>query len=386
MKNQTPIHIVHYRGDNYGCGFYRQIVPALAVQTAMGSPYSFRITDCLNQIGDGRFYLNDGGVRVVRMQRWYGAQRAKFVTEFLKPLSKKIGFWLVYQIDDVLLYDQIPNYNVAKPHYHPDKVGTSVVQIMSACDFITVTTEQLADLYSTRLNIPRNRFLIIPNYLPRWWIGDSFNYDRQMALYKQTRNKPRIAMACSMNHFDLQNRNNGIDDFSHIVPWMEHHIKKNDIQFIFVGGVPKQLEQYVKTKQIEYQPPSDIFNYPREMQLRKIDLLIAPLANNKFNECKSNIKWLEFSALGIPMAGQNICTYNKYTDNLFNNANDLQNLVDELFHKPTSQKKYSDIIVKNRQIVEKGDKHQPKGYWLENNVNKYIQLYSMNQKAVEIQL
>jgi hypothetical protein len=41
-----------------------------------------------------------------------------------------------------------------------------------------------------------------------------------MSLYKQTKNKPRIAMACSMNHFDIENRNNGIDDFSHIVPWI----------------------------------------------------------------------------------------------------------------------------------------------------------------------
>jgi hypothetical protein len=59
------------------------------------------------------------------------------------------------------------------------------------------------------------------------------------------------------------------------------------------------------------------------MQLRKIDLLLAPLINNAFNRSKSNIKWLEFSALGIPMVGQNMCTYNKYTDNLFDNANDL---------------------------------------------------------------
>jgi hypothetical protein len=91
---------------------------------------------------------------------------------------------------------------------------------MSGCDFITVTTNEIADLYSTSMNIPRNKFIVIPNYLPRWWIGDSYNYDRQMLLYKQTRNKPRIAMACSMNHFDINNQNNGIDDFSHIVPWI----------------------------------------------------------------------------------------------------------------------------------------------------------------------
>ena len=386
MANQVPIHIIHYRSDSFGCGFYRQMVPGMAVQTVLGNPYSIRVTDTMSQICDPKFFLTNGGVRVVRMQRWYGEASAKYFRQFLKPLQKKLGFWLIYQIDDVLLYDQIPNYNVAKPHYHPDKIGTSVVQIMSGCDFITVTTNEIADLYSTSMNIPRNKFIVIPNYLPRWWIGDSYNYDRQMLLYKQTRNKPRIAMACSMNHFDINNQNNGIDDFSHIVPWLQHHIKRNDIQFIFVGGVPKQLQQYVKTKQIEYQPPSDIFNYPREMQLRKIDLLIAPLVDNKFNQCKSNIKWLEFSALGIPMAGQNICTYNKYTDNLFSNANDLQNLVDNLFHKPGSEKRYSDIIVKNRQIVEKGDKYESRGYWLQNNVQKYINVYSMQNKAIEIQL
>lgn len=386
MAGQIPIHAVNYRGDNFGCGFYRMLAPALSLQTVMGCPYSFRITDCLNQILDAKFYLNDNGVRIVRLQRWYGQDKARIMKQFLKPLSQKLGFWLVYEIDDVLFYDQIPAYNVAKPHYHPDKVGTSVEEIITACDFISVTTEQIADLYAKRLNIPRNRFIVIPNYLPRWWIGDAYNYERQMALYKQTRNKPRIAMACSMNHFDIHNQNNGIDDFSHIIPWIEHHIKKNDIQFIFVGGVPKQLQQYIKTKQIEYQPPSDIFNYPRQMQLRKMDLLIAPLVDNPFNRCKSNIKWLEFSALGIPMAGQNICTYNKYTNNLFDNANDLQNLVDNLFHKPGSEKLYSDIIIQNRQIVEKGDKYQSRGYWLQTNIHKYVNLYSMPQKAVEVEL
>lgn len=383
---QSVVHAINFRGDNFGCGFYRQVFPALALQTVMGCQYQFRITDCLSLIADPKFFLNDGGVRLVRMQRWYGAEKARYVREFLKPLSQRLGFWLVYQIDDVLLYDEIPAYNVAKPYYHPDKVGTSVKEIMDDCDFITVTTKELADLYSEKLSIPYQKFIIIPNYLPRWWIGDAFNYDRQMNLYKSTRNKPRIAMACSMNHFDAKNQNNGIDDFSDIVPWIEHHVKQNDIQFIFVGGVPKQLQKYVPTKQIEYQPPSDILNYPREMQLRKMDLLLAPLVNNKFNQCKSNIKWLEFSALGIPMFGQNISTYNKYTNQVFNNANDLENIVYSLFHAPTAEKTYSDIIVKNRQLVEKGDKYESRGYWLEANVHKYVNLYAMPNKTVEIKI
>ena len=79
MSNQIPIHAVNFRGDNFGCGFYRMLAPALSLQTVMGCPYSFRITDCLNQILDPRFYLNDNGVRVVRIQRWYGPEKAKIV-------------------------------------------------------------------------------------------------------------------------------------------------------------------------------------------------------------------------------------------------------------------------------------------------------------------
>lgn len=80
----------------------------------MGSQYTFRITSTLSVFQDPRVYMADGGVRMVRLQRWYGADKAKFMREFLKPLSKKLGFWLVYEIDDVLVYDEIPKYNLAR--------------------------------------------------------------------------------------------------------------------------------------------------------------------------------------------------------------------------------------------------------------------------------
>lgn len=259
---------------------------------------------------------------------------------------------------------------------------------MGDCDYITVTTPQLADLYAESYKLPRNKFIVIPNYLPRWWIGDSYNYDRQMSLYRDTIRKPRLAMACSMNHFDVSNQNGGVDDFSHIIPWIEYHIKKDDYKFIFVGGVPKQLEQYVKEKRVEYQPPSDILNYPFQMQLRKMDLLIAPLCINKFNECKSNIKWLEFSALGIPTMLQHIKTYTPYVDEdqMFHDANELENRVDSLFHKQDSAKRYSDVILKNKALIDKDPRYAPRGWWLETNIDKYVNLYAMPTKTMDVEI
>jgi len=320
----------------------------------------------------------------VRIQRWFGQDKAKLMREFLKPLSIQLGYWLIYEIDDVLIGDEIPNYNMAKPFYEQKDTQDSIKEIMSLCDLITVTTQELADIYIEKYNLPKDKFVIIPNYLPRWWAGDAFDFNYQMNLWKSTRNKPRVAIACSLNHFDIHNKNNGIDDFSHVVPWIDHHIQKGDIQFIFVGSVPKQLEKYIQTKQIEFQPPSDVLNYMRELKLRKIDLLIAPLLDNRFNQCKSNIKWIECSAQGIPMAGQNMCTYNKYTNMLFNDGNDLENIVTDLFWKYNSEQKYADLIKLNKNIIDNGNELAPNGYWMEKNVAQYINLYSMPPKSVEL--
>lgn len=384
---QTLVTAVDYKADNFGCGFYRMIWPGLSLQTGLRLPANFRIQSMMNPVTDARWYIQTNP-RVVRIQRWIGQDRMKFVTQFLKPLSQRLGFWLVYQIDDVVVYDQIPKYNMAKEAYSPQRIGDSPKQIMSACDYITVTTDQLAKLYSEHYGIPREKFLVIPNYLPRWWISQSFNYDRQMAMWKDTRKKPRIAFACSLNHFDVKGANGGVDDFSHVVPWIQHHINAGTYQFIFVGSVPKQLQKYIAQKKIQYQPPSDILNYPYQMEQRKIDLLVAPLCKNRFNQCKSNIKWLEFSALGIPMLLQNLVTYTPYVDPwlLFNDANQLEEKVKELFFKPTSQKLYSHIILQNKSLVQKDPRFAPRGWWLQANLDKWLQLYGADQKTMLLDL
>ena len=132
------------------------------------------------------------------------------------------------------------------------------------------------------------------------------------------------------------------------------------------------------------QPASDIFNYPREMRYRKIDLLIAPLIDNRFNRCKSNIKWLEMAALGIPMIGQNICTYNKYTDQVFNGTDDIDNWIDRLFCRSDSRDFLANMLVKNRGLVDGISKND--GYWLEKNITPFYNLYTLQQKTISIEL
>lgn len=62
--------------------------------------------------------------------------------------------------------------------------------------------------------------------------------------------------------------------------------------------------------QIETVDWTDIMVYPHKFKTLGIDIGIAPIANNDFNTCKSELKWEEYSSLKIPCVASNIPPYN----------------------------------------------------------------------------
>lgn len=51
---------------------------------------------------------------------------------------------------------------------------------------------------------------------------------------------------------------------------------------------------------------SPILKYPAHVAAQDFDIGLAPLRDNKFNRAKSNLRWLEYSALGIPSVCSNV--------------------------------------------------------------------------------
>lgn len=49
-----------------------------------------------------------------------------------------------------------------------------------------------------------------------------------------------------------------------------------------------------------------ILKYPARLAGLDFDIALAPLVDNKFNRGKSNLRWLEYSALGIPCVASNV--------------------------------------------------------------------------------
>jgi hypothetical protein len=373
LKN--TYNTILFPADVGGCGWYRMKFNAMTLQTLSKE---IRVIDSMKLMLDPNFYKN---IRMVRLQRQVSDAQAKFFLDFLKPLSKIYGFWTIYEIDDVIDYRDIPIYNIARTSFTGKNFNDNIKNMLLAADFVTVTTEALKEYYSNKFNVNPEKFIVIPNYLPRWWAGESYNIQQIQRNFVKHRKRPRIGFTASSSHFDIEGKNNYVDDFTHIVDMIKRTYKK--YKYVFIGGFPFQLKELVKSGEIEFHKGSDLLNYPRELYAKELQAIIAPLRKNVFNECKSNIKLIEGWALGIPVFAQNIKTYNQYTDLTFENGDDLEKKLNNLL---TNQEKFMKTVKKYRNIIDYGDKNEKNGWWLEKNIQKWYDLFTMPQRKLTVRI
>ena len=74
---------------------------------------------------------------------------------------------------------------------------------------------------------------------------------------------------------------------------------------MFFGMCPEKLRGYV----YEVHAGIDIESYPAALAALDLDLALAPLEQNLFNECKSNLRLLEYGACGFPVVCTDIRCY-----------------------------------------------------------------------------
>jgi len=360
--------------DSSGCFHYRIAFPYWSVR-AVARNINFIETN--KYVTDPRWYQ---GFSMIMVQRHVSDMHYKIFFELLKPLSKQLGFHLVYNIDDVIGPADIPKYNAAFGAYQIPSFTENIKKMLNASDYVVVTTDELKNYYHTKFEVPEENFIVIGNYLPRWW-SPNFNVSEIMQHYHKNKRRPRIGFTSSLLHFDTNNQNDGIDDFTHIIDFIRATVDK--YEWCFIGAMPNQLKDLLKDKKITLYHGSDILNFIRELNDKHFQVVVAPLQDNVFNRCKSAIKLKESWALGLPIIAQDIVTYNRYTDLVFKDSNDLQNKLDYVLQSPA---KYKEIVTHHRHIVDFGDENFPNGCWLEKNLSQWVRLFSMQQKTLHLDL
>ena len=188
---------------------------------------------------------------------------------------------LIYEIDD-LLFCLPENHPLQKNGIYSRNFIPMLIATRLA-DLVTVSTEPLAHFLR-----PFNpNVKVLPNYLnDKLWEFSPFEEHQRRDLpvvigyIGGSTHKPDIAM---------------------IVNALIRIKKKfqRKVTFKFWGAEPPQ--ELVSRCTVDWQPiVASYQEYAKVFRNQRIDILVAPLEDNLFNQSKSSLKYLEYSTLGVP--------------------------------------------------------------------------------------
>ena len=359
-KNLEQPMVIQYTADTSGCALYRLGNPAFLLNYSNKA----RVQDLSVMVRDPAFYVP---LSVVRIQRQAKDEQRAFVDELCK-MREEFGFKLQYEIDDIVFGEDIPLYNANRGEFLKPNIRNNIEYIMDICDEITVTCPFMRDYYRSKLN--NQRITVVPNFQPRWWFDRYYDQNKINQNYDKHKNKPRILYCGSAGHYDIKKV--GVpDDLTHVIDVIKKTV--NDYQWVFVGAFPLQLESYVRMGLVEFHKFVDLLDYPSKLFSLDIQAAIAPLANNTFNKAKSDIKWTEMCAMGIPCVCQDLCTYEKAWWK-FNTGDEMIDQLKSITNKAGHYKNIGSKLYK-----------QANSYWLDNeeNIGCYVDLFKYDYKSPE---
>ncbi len=263
--------VLAHPADPWGSGQYRVIQPFEALKAAGHSEGALYAT-LLNTVEQARIDPD-----VVVLQRRVSdddLERMQRMPRFSRALK-------VYELDDYL--PNLPAKNSHREHM-PRDILRSLRRAFALVDRFVVSTSALAEAFAGMhpdIRIARNR---LP---PAWWNG-------LPPPRRNTGDKPRVGWAGGVGHAgDLEMVADVVAELAGEVDW------------VFFGLCPERLRPHVA----EFHPGVDIGAYPRMLACLNLDLAIAPLEQNRFNECKSNLRLLEYGACAVPVVCSDIRPY-----------------------------------------------------------------------------
>ena len=349
-KADAPKHAINYYGDFGGCGYWRMQLPEQMINFS-----KLGVVTGMHKLIPHKDFYND--ITSVRLQRQASPDHARFF-KHIKNLSNELGFKMIYEIDDIVIKEDIPDFNRAKIAFDTEEVRSSILQMMNSCDVLSVTCDFMKEYYLNYLD--HDNITVIPNMPSKMWMDGYYDRTNIMTNYTYNQKRPRILYAGSGNHFDIEGKGRD-DDFTHVI---DHIIKtRKQFKWIFMGSIPNALRKYVSAKEMEFYPWSVIMNYPAAIHGLKVNAVVAPLMDCTFNKAKSNIKYLESAGLGIPGVFQDLVTYKDAPVRFTDGASMIKKL---------------EYILGNRQIYGKLSK-QSRTYaetmWLDDHIDMYTELY-----------
>lgn len=213
---------------------------------------------------------------LVLVQRFFPCRENRKALDAILRSGKPV----LYETDDLL--DDLPPGHYLAAHSLENR--TILREFVRRCDTVVVSTEPLAQAYRAF----NSRIRVVPNHLdPTHWFGappkePHSGHDREplvIGFFGTGSHRPDLALVEEP-----------------LAQLAEKHQGK--LEFRFLGCITPALAALPNSTYGEHWCSYDRF--PAAVGCEGIDIGIAPLVDSPLNRCKSDLKWLEYSALGIP--------------------------------------------------------------------------------------
>lgn len=296
MKNESqrqPTVVVYSsEHETYACSIIRILAPLLAA--------NWHVVWATKPDRPGSSF----DVNIARQADLIIIQRQFPSVSTAKILRLIIGLKIpiVYDLDDMFL--DVP---ISHPNYDDlNRRAPFIKWILKEADIVTVSTGQLQESFKKHTTRP---ILVKPN-LVDWALFDT---------------QPRPLN--NQFNFLVSGTPTHQKDWSIIEEPLAEilNIYPKQVNAVFFGELPKRFFDHSSARFISFQ--RGYKHYASCLRELDIHAALVPLEDNTFNLCKSNIKWLEYSAAGIAGVFSDIAPYNSSIRNgengiLVNNSAD----------------------------------------------------------------
>lgn len=279
---------------------------------------------------------------VIVVQRVLG-NGIKHMIHYCHMKNKKV----VFEIDDnVWCFPDSPEYKDDKAK----EVPGLTTDIINRCDAVTVSTQEIAKSVMKESKTP---VFVVPNAL-------DFLQWKQMDIRHE-----HFLVGWAGGHYHVQ-------DLEMIVPGLKKVIEKNKkTTLVFLGCCPMQLLTDHPDR-VFLQEFVSVEMFPKTMAVMKFDVGLAPLYRTEFAKSRSNIRLLQYSALGIPAVVSDFGEYGKALKDGFPAISVVGN--DESAWAEAIQW-YIDNPVQRIKMGKKAKEYATAKYNIKNNVYRWKEVY-----------
>lgn len=262
--------VLAVNADTFGCGHYRIIHPGQAMANAG-----------LADVRVSEYHYGPVEMDRLRPDSWVLQRLVGDVPfETVRRTAPFTQAFKVAELDDYLL--NLPMKNGHRGQL-PQDMQRVLKRWLDLTDRLVVSTTPLAEAMAKLHRDIR----VVHNRLPpeRWGHLSSLRRQGQ---------RPRVGWAGGSSH------QGDLELIADVLKALA-----GEVEWVFLGMCPAPMRSYLH----EHHTPVNIASYPQKLASLNLDLAVAPLEHNLFNDCKSNLKLLEYGACGYPVVCSDVAAY-----------------------------------------------------------------------------